>query len=174
MWPSIWTENRPKVIQKCVLEAPWKKTWKKYFLRLKIYHLRPWEYSKNDRVLFKITLLAYSQRGQKNDPETSHFGEVFGIKIVPRSIKSRFEIVVKKHVCLFWFCFDLGFMLDPWATLKSNIFWVFQLLLSLLRHLGAKRVAKVLQDSPRGRFFMIWDRFGNDFGANFNNFPSPF
>ena len=97
IWPPIWTGNRPKVFQKCVLEAPWKKTWKRYLLRSKIYHLRPWKYSKNDVLSFKITLLAYSQRGQKNDPETSHIGEVFGIKIVPRSIKSRFEIVVKKH-----------------------------------------------------------------------------
>ena len=128
IWPPIWTENQPKVTQKCVLEAPWKKTWKRYLLRSKIYHLRPWKYSKNDVLSFKITLLAYSQRGQKNDPETSHFGEVFGIKIVPRSIKNRFEIVMKKHMFLIWFCIDLGSILDPWAILKSDIFLSFSAL----------------------------------------------
>ena len=45
--------------------------------------------------LFQITLFTYSQQGRKSDPETPHFGEVFGTKIDPRSKKSALEIVTK-------------------------------------------------------------------------------
>ena len=54
--------------------------------------------SKTIGGLLKITLFAYAQQGQKSDPETPHFGEVFGAKIVPRSRKSGFEIRTKNQV----------------------------------------------------------------------------
>mgnify|MGYP001460971587 CR=1 FL=1 len=59
------------------------------------------------------------------------------------------------------FFIDLGG--SPRATLKLIIFHQFLLLVSLLGHLGAKRVPKVLQDSSRGRFSLnlvpFWGRF---------------
>ena len=63
----------------------------------KMEAFEPEKYSKNDGGLFKITLFADSRRDRKNDPGTPHFREVFGAKIVPRSKKSRFEIVLKIH-----------------------------------------------------------------------------
>ena len=53
------------------------------------------KYSKNDGGSIKITLFAYSQRGRKNKPQTSHFGEVLGAKILPKSRKCRSEIYIK-------------------------------------------------------------------------------
>ena len=67
-----------------------------------------------------------------------------------------------------------GSFWTSWTTLKSDIFKVFELMLSLLRHLGARRIPKVLQESPRGRFFMILDHFADVLGANFHIFRSPF
>ena len=53
------------------------------------------KYRKNDGGLFKITLFAYLQGGRKNYPQRTHFGEVLGAKILPKSIKHGFEIVTK-------------------------------------------------------------------------------
>ena len=54
-----------------------------------------------------------------------------------------------------------------WAPPKNHISLDFDFLLSLLRHIGAKRVPKLLQDGPRGRFSPILDHRGNE---NFKNF----
>ena len=58
----------------------------------------------------------------------------------------------------------------PWATLKSHIFYLVSLFLPLLRHLGAKRVPKVLQDSAKARFSRIFYDFSNNFGLIFSSF----
>ena len=132
------------------------------------------KYSKTNGGLFKITLLAYSQQGWKSDPETPHLGEVFGTKIDPISRKSGFEIITKIKS---FFKLDFWWILAPFwtprATQKWYIFLLFSLLWSLLRHLGAKRAPKVLQDSPEGRFYRIFFNFGDDFGAIFDDFPCP-
>ena len=49
------------------------------------------------KTLFKITLFASSQPCRKSNPQTSHFGQVFGTNFDPRSKKSRFEIGLKMH-----------------------------------------------------------------------------
>ena len=56
------------------------------------------KYSKNHGGSFKITLLAYSQRGRKNNTQTSHFGEVLGARILPISRKSRSEFYMKNNI----------------------------------------------------------------------------
>ena len=48
--------------------------------------------------LFQITIFTYQQQGGKSDPETLDFGEVFGVKIVPKSRKTCFGIVTKIKV----------------------------------------------------------------------------
>ena len=163
MWPPIWSENRAKVTQKCVLEAPWKKTWKRYLLRSKIYHLRPWKYRKNHRGLFKITLLAYSQRGRKNDPETSHFGEVFGIKIVPRSIKSRFEIVLKKHIFVILISYRFGVHSGPLSDRKIQYFLSFSALVVAPAPPGRQEGPQSPPRQPQRSIFhdleLFWQRF---------------
>ena len=58
----------------------------------------------------------------------------------------------------------------PWATHKSYIFQLFELLLSLPRHLGAKRNPRVLQESARAPFLKTWDRCEYDFGPFFHRF----
>ena len=122
--------------------------------------------------LFQITLFTYSQQGRKSDPQTPDFGEVFGLKIVPRSRKSGFEIYEKSSRCSIRFFIDLGS--SPRAAPKLIIFHKILLLASLLGHLGAKRVPKVLQDSSRGRFFKNLVSFWGRFWKKFQRFPNAF
>ena len=95
IWHRFWSQFRPKIEKSKSWKHLWKNIWKIYLLRSKIDPPKIEKYSKTNGGLFKITLLAYPQRGWKSDPKTHHFGEIFGAKIESRSKKSALEIVTK-------------------------------------------------------------------------------
>ena len=85
----------------------------------KIDSLKIKKYRKTIGGLFKITLLVYSQRGWKGDPETPHFGEVFWVKIDSKSIQDRKKMVLEiitenqlENQCKKWYLkLDIGCIL---------------------------------------------------------------
>ena len=121
--------------------------------------------------LFKITLFTYSQHGRKSEPETPHFGELFGSKIDPRSRKSGSEIFTKIKSIFnqifnrFWLHFgphgppqNSRFFIDFWSWCRS---W------AILAPRGCPKCSKT---APEVDFSRIWYHFGVDFGRNFKDF----
>ena len=145
-----------------------KNIWKIHFLRSKIDAPKIEKPSKNIGGLLKITLLAYSQRDQKRDRETSRFGEVFAPKNRPKIEKKRFRNQCKNHV-EFWsnVLSILAPFWTPPAAQKFKIFHDCLFLMPLLGHLGAKSAPKWLQDGSRIRFFFnlvqLWHQFSKNF-----------
>ena len=97
----------------------------------------------------------------KKWPSDLSFRRGFWHQLRPKIEKKSFR---NRSLNAYDFLIDFWSILAPFwppcATLKSDIFHSFSLLLSLLRHLGAKRLPKVLQDSPKARFSSIFVYFG--------------
>ena len=119
--------------------------------------------------LFQITLFTYSQQGRKSDPETPHFGEVFGTRIDPRSRKSALEIVTKIkpifHQIFYRFWLHFGphgppqnsrFFMDFWSWCRS---WAI---------LAPKWCPKCSKTAPEVDFSRIWYHFGINFWGKKN------
>ena len=120
--------------------------------------------------LFQITLFTYSQQGRKSEPETPHFGEVFGSKIDPRSRKSGSEIFTKIKSIFnqifyrFWLHFgphgppkNSRFFIDFWSWCRS---W------AILAPRGCPKCSKTALEVD---FSRIWYHFGVNFGRIFKD-----
>ena len=133
------------------------------------------KYSKNDGGLFKITLFAYLQRGWTNDPETPHFGSVFGSKIDPRSRKSRFQIATKIKSIFYYFLYQFSYHLGPLEPPKNLVFLMFSK--SCCRSwaiLTPKGCPKCSKTAPEVDFSRIWYHFGVNFQRIFKDFQKIF
>ena len=148
--------------------------WKIYLLRSKIDPPKIEKYSKTIRGLFKITLLAYPQRGWKSDPKTPHFGKVFGAKIDSRSEKLALEIVTKiksnfnQIFNRFWLHFG------PHGPPKNSTFFI---IFWSWCHTGPswrQEAPKVLQDGSRARFSTKLVPFWGQLSMDFVRFRSLF
>ena len=106
MWAPIWIRIRPKIEKSTSTKRVRKNSWKIYPFSCQIEAFKIEKYSKNVGLLLEILLFASSQRCRKNDPQTSHFGEVFA----PTSAQDR-EKVVSKSLLKF-IRFLLGFFID--------------------------------------------------------------
>ena len=106
IWAPIWTRIQPKIEKNTSTKRVRKKDSKINHFTSKIEAFKIEKHTKNVRELFKIILFASSQRCRKNDPQTSHFGEVFA----PTSAQYR-EKVVSKSLLKF-IRFLLRFFID--------------------------------------------------------------
>ena len=125
--------------------------------------------------LFQITLFTYSQQGRKSEPETPHFGEVFGSKIDPRSRKSGSEIFTKIKSIFnqifnrFWLHFgphgppqNSRIFIDFWSWCRS---W------AILAPRGCPKCSKT---APEVDFSRILYHFGVNFGRFCKDFRMHF
>ena len=129
------------------------------------------KYSKNAVLSFKITLLAYSQRGRKSNPQPSHFGEVLGAKILPISRKSRSEFYMKNNIHFNTILYRFLVHFRALGRPQNRIF--FNFLSSCCRSCSTWRPRaspKSSKRAPEIDFQRIWDHFGCYFQTKFDKF----